>query len=77
MVFANDIRKAILKIATQRGPGNLFYPSEVAREIDPENWVKQLAQVELVAESLIQEGIIATATTGEANETAYSIGATS
>jgi hypothetical protein len=71
MVFANDIKKTILRIAHEKGAGNLFYPSEVAREIDPENWVKQLAQVELVAESLIQEGVLLAARTGEANEIAY------
>lgn len=71
MVFANDIKKAILRIANEKGAGNLFYPSEVAKEVDPENWVKQLAQVELVAESLIQEGVLFAARTGEANEIAY------
>lgn len=71
MVFANDIKKTILRIANEKGSGKLFYPSEVARELDPENWVKQLAQVELVAESLIQEGVLFAARTGEANEIAY------
>lgn len=56
MVFAEDIRRAILALADQRGSGNLFYPAEVARLIDAEDWAKQVDQVELVAESLIQEG---------------------
>lgn len=71
MVFADDIRKAILKLAEQRGPGKLFYPVEVAKLIDPDNWVKQVEQVNLVAESLIREGQIIAAKTGRALEKAY------
>jgi hypothetical protein len=71
MVFAEDIRRAILAIADQRGPGNLFYSSEVARLIDPENWIKQIDQVQLVAELLIQEVLLAVYRSGKA-DTSYS-----
>lgn len=71
MVFAEDIRKAILALADQRGPGNLFYPSEVARIIDAENWAKQVDQVQLVAESLIQEGQLVVTRSGKL-DVAYS-----
>jgi len=56
MVFADDIRKAILLLADQRGVGNRFSSAEVAQLIDPENWLKQMEQVELVAETLVREG---------------------
>ncbi len=72
MIFADDIRKAILKLANQRGPGELFYPAEVARIMDPENWAKQVEQVTLVAESLIQEGQIVSTDNGKSFETSYS-----
>lgn len=73
MIFANDIKESILKIAKNRGVGKFFYPSEVAREIDPENWVKQIASVELVAETLIREGVLLAAKSGEAEEKGYAI----
>jgi len=71
MVFAEDIRKAMLTLADQRGPGNLFYPSEVARLIDSENWTTQMDQVQLVAEALIQEGQLVASRAGKP-DTAYS-----
>jgi hypothetical protein len=70
MVFATDIRKAILKLANQRGVGGMFYPQEVAKLLDSENWPKIIEQVKLVAESLIKEGQIASVGT-ENVENAY------
>lgn len=72
MVFAGDIRNAILKMANQRGPGNVFYSAEVARLIDQENWKDQVEQVQLVAESLIHEGKIIEARSEKIVDTAYS-----
>ena len=73
MVFAEDIRKEILKLADQRGPKSVFYLSEVAKIIDPHNWMKQAERVQLVAEALVQEGYIIIAMTNrETKETAYS-----
>lgn len=63
MVFATDIRKAILILADQRGAGGRFYPQEVAKILDDKNWPKLIEQVKLVAESLIQEGHIEPART--------------
>jgi hypothetical protein len=71
LVFANDIRKAILTLANMRGPGNLFYPAEVAKRVDSENWVTLIDQVHLVADSLISEGKIVVSKSGKAFETAY------
>jgi hypothetical protein len=71
MIFAEDIRNAILKLAAQRGPEKLFYPREVAKMIDPENWIAQVEQVNLVAESLIREGQITAAPTDQVIEKAY------
>ncbi|SKC73381.1 DUF3253 domain-containing protein [Ohtaekwangia koreensis] len=61
MVFADDIRKTILKLADERGAEKTFCPSDVAQAIDQKNWQMLVDQVELVASTLIQEGkIIAT-----------------
>lgn len=72
LVFANDIRKAILNLANLRGAGNLFYPAEVAKRVDPHNWPSLIDQVHLVADSLIKEGKILARKSGGAFETAYS-----
>jgi hypothetical protein len=58
MVFAEDIRKTILKIAEERGPEESFYPSDVARRVDRDNWEMHLDQVQFVASVLIKEGKI-------------------
>ena len=61
MVFAEDIRKMILKLADEYGTERTFDPSEVARSVDKENWPQLLDQVRFVASVLIKEGkIIAT-----------------
>jgi hypothetical protein len=61
MVFADDIRKTILKLADERGAEKTFCPSDVAQAIDQKNWQMLVDQVELVASTLIQEGkLIAT-----------------
>ena len=64
MVLVDDIRKLILQLADQRGPGKTFLPSEVAMLIDQQNWRKLIDQVRLVADSLIQEGKIEAAQNG-------------
>ena len=64
MVFAEDIRKTILKIADERGPDNSFAPSDVAQRVDRENWQSLLDQVWFVASVLEKEGKIRTITHG-------------
>jgi len=56
MIFANDIRLAILKLAEERGTSHAFSPTEVAKAIDHENWAILTEQVKLVAGVLVQEG---------------------
>lgn len=58
MVFAEDIRKEILRLAEERGREKTFRPSDVARAVDEKNWRVLLEQVRLVAETLIHEGKI-------------------
>jgi len=58
MVFAEEIRKTILKLAEERGSENSFAPADVARVIDQHNWQHLLDQVRLVADSLVKEGKI-------------------
>jgi hypothetical protein len=71
MVFTEDIRKTILKLANDCGPGKLFYPSEVAKFIDKDNWPRLIDQVELVASALIEEGKILITTSSKGEELAY------
>lgn len=71
MVFTEDIRKTILQLANECGPGKLFYPSEVAKIIDHDNWPRIIDQVELVAASLIDEGKILLTTSSKGEELAY------
>ena len=58
MVFADDIRKTILKLAEERGSDKSFAPWEVARAVDQKNWRMLIDQVTLVAGVLIREGKI-------------------
>ena len=58
MVFAEDIRKTILKLAKERGSYKTLSYSEVARAIDHENWRNLMEAVRLVADILIREGKI-------------------
>jgi hypothetical protein len=58
MVFAEDIRKTILKLADELGPEQSFCPDEVARSVDRENWHLLVDQVSFVASVLIKEGKI-------------------
>ena len=60
MVFADDIRRIILKIASERGPGKSFKPSDVAQVVDQHNWKYLIDQVSLVATILEREGKIKT-----------------
>jgi hypothetical protein len=64
MVFAEDIRRTILKIADERGPDNTFGPSDVAQRVDRENWQSLMDQVGFVASVLEKEGKIKTSTSG-------------
>jgi hypothetical protein len=58
MVFAEDIRRTILKIADERGAGVAFSPGDVATRVDKKNAPQLFDQVCLVASILIQEGKI-------------------
>jgi hypothetical protein len=58
MVFAEDIRRTILKLAEERGPEQTFAMSDVARAMDQKNWRELLDQVKFVANILIREGKI-------------------
>lgn len=57
MVIAEDIKQIILSMADQRG-SEVFYATEVARQVDPINWKNLMGQVTLVAGVLIKEGKI-------------------
>jgi hypothetical protein len=59
MIFAEDIRTTILKLADERGVGNAFSPTDVARRVDKKNAPELLEVVYFVASVLIKEGKIA------------------
>jgi Protein of unknown function (DUF3253) len=59
MVFAEDIRTTILKLADERGAGNAFSPKDVACRVDKKNAQELLEVVYFVASVLIKEGKIA------------------
>jgi hypothetical protein len=58
MIYADDIRKTILKVAEERGLNKTFETADVAQKIDRENWMSIMQQVNLVADTLIKEGKI-------------------
>ncbi|HEY5919370.1 MAG TPA: DUF3253 domain-containing protein [Chryseolinea sp.] len=65
MVFAEEIRRAILRVAEERGPDRTFDPTDVARSIDAKNWPQLVDQVKFVAGIMMNEGkIIAKKTLG-------------
>lgn len=65
MVFAEDIRKTILKLADERGPEKSFRPADVAQRIDLENWQVLIDQVGFVASVLVKEGKIRSKKNGD------------
>jgi sialic acid synthase SpsE len=58
MVFAEEIRNTILKLAEERGTERTFAPADVARAMDEKNWFQLIDQVKFVASVLIDEGKI-------------------
>jgi hypothetical protein len=58
MVFADDIRRTILRLADERGPEKTFALSDVAQAIDRHNWRGLIDQVRIVANVLVKEGKI-------------------
>ena len=71
MVFAEDIRKTILKLAEERGPENSFAPIEVTSLVDVKRAADLIEQIHFVASVLIREGKITIASTdiGESSRT--------
>jgi hypothetical protein len=74
VVFADDIRREILRLADERGRKKTFRPSDVARAVDEKNWKILLEQVRLVAVSLIHEGKIIATRSGKAVDVSQSKG---
>jgi hypothetical protein len=60
MIYTDDIRKIILKLASELPPGNTFDSSDVARKLDQVNWAELTQQVSIVADVLSREGKIIT-----------------
>lgn len=58
MTFAEDIRKTILSLAEEKGPGRSFGTVEIAKRVSRENSPALLEQVWIVASTLVKEGKI-------------------
>lgn len=58
MIFAEEIRSTILKLAAERGPERTFLLTDVAQAIDQKNWRELIDQVKFVSNILIYEGKI-------------------
>jgi hypothetical protein len=68
MIFAEDIRKTILLLADEKGPGRSFGPSEIAKRVRQEASPALLEQVWVVASVLVKEGKITAMATSEQTE---------
>jgi hypothetical protein len=68
MVFAEEIRNTILRLAEEHGSDKSFAPADVARAIDRQHWHRLLDQVTLVADILIKEGKIKASTSFQKSE---------
>ena len=53
------IRDCILRIAQKRGVDKSLCPSEVARDLHPEDWRSLMPEVRRVTALLVQEGVVA------------------
>ena len=53
------IRDCILRIAQKRGVDKSLCPSEVARDLHPEDWRSLMPEVRRVTALLLQEGLVA------------------
>lgn len=68
MVFAEDIRKIILKLAEEKGPEKTFGPSDIASRVGLENPDTLIEQIYFVASVLVKEGKITTPNPGEPDQ---------
>ena len=50
------IKNSHLKFAEERGFDKTYCPSEVARELFPENWREMMEEVREIGDELIREG---------------------
>ncbi len=58
MIAADEIKTAILEMGKKKGLNTPFPLSDVAKELDPENWEELMEPVNLVSEVLIMQGYI-------------------
>ena len=58
MATDKDIRDCILSFAKKRGPDKSLCPSEVARDLQPEDWRPLMIDVRRVTASLVAEGSV-------------------
>lgn len=65
MKTTDKIKNSILEKLSERDFGKTICPSEVARELFPENWRDEMEHVRSVAKDLVKEGKIVITQGGE------------
>jgi len=65
MTTPEIIRKTLLDLLHQRGPGKTICPSEVARQLDGSAWRDLMPQVRSVGTQLVDSGAIVTLQKGK------------
>jgi Protein of unknown function (DUF3253) len=68
MISTEDIRKKILEMAQDGKEKRAVHLTEVARELSSKNWKNSMAQVKLVADTLVKEGKIVSLQKGDSFE---------
>ena len=53
-----EIRECILRFAHKRGPDKSLCPSEVARDLRPEDWRPLMPDVRQSTATLVKEGLV-------------------
>lgn len=56
MKNVENIKNSHIKFAEERGFDKTYCPSEVARELFPENWREMMEEVREIGDELIREG---------------------
>jgi len=64
--MSDPIETSIFEKLDRRDPGKSICPSEVARELQPENWQRMMPRVRAVAVGLMREGRLTITKKGKA-----------
>lgn len=68
------IRAQFMELASKRGLGKSFCPSEVARQVDPANWRNLMEATRKEGKDLVQENLLICTQKGNPADPALAIG---